>query len=101
MAKTKIYFPNFEMLGRSFDGKFCAKTNKEAAERLGVSMYYLNNYVNRRELFEGEEAFEEFWVKPYGYSAKRDLGYNRGWMLKETAEKELKVIIQKIQHTWK
>lgn len=97
----KIYYPNFAILGRYFDGQFCAKTDKEAAERIGCSLYHLKTYVNRRRLEKKETEFKEFWVKPHCYNAKKDLGEVTGWMTKEQAEEKLREVIKEKQKEWK
>jgi len=88
----KEYSANYAYRGRCFDFRFCAKSNKDAANILGCSAYHVSNYYTHQKI---DNPYVEIYVKPYCHKAKKDIGHN-----KEMLFEDAKNIIDKVAEKW-
>lgn len=95
--KTKEFFTNFGYRGRYFDISLCAKSMKEVAEILDVSLYYARRYIGTG--MDIEKPYTEIWATPYSHSAVQLLGKKR--MLFDEAKRLIDEEAKKISETWK
>ena len=93
----KEYKGNWTHRGRSFDTRFCAKSNAAAARKIGESINGIKNYWFIKPI---TEPYEEIYVKPYGTTAVVAIGHNNEITLKE-ADVILDVIAKKYNDLWK
>lgn len=92
----KEYFINLPYRGRWFDLRFCCKTDKEAAIRMGVSLYQIKNYANH---IKTDNPYTEIWAKPYSHNAKELLG--RDEVLFDEAKRLIDIEAERISKSWK
>ena len=67
----KEYLINSDIFGRWFDFRLCAKSFKEAAERIGTTQYHLKTYGTFRKI---DTPYKEVYVTPYCHKAKEACG---------------------------
>jgi hypothetical protein len=86
----KEFFLNTSYRGRWFDVRFCAKSKKEAAKIMDISIYQITNYGGCKNI---DQPYKEIYAKPYCYHARELLGRNE--LLFDDAKKRIDIEAEK------